>query len=615
MIFLLLVSVRFACNVEAYSPALHEEPSRPRGDFQSAALAFEGGGFRALSSDAGFIAGLLAVYGRLKHMQPPTLAGSGLLSRFNIISSASGSSWFISELVFSDRFRALIEGISDSPTSAAWQFGKCFTQPWLRATGVDDRKFKALLCIAHRLGVTIGVTEDTEMAIYFTLTGLTWNHFVDVLLNSTGGMHKSLPLGHPLADGKAHWANGKVWLVDHSTLFPPENKKQAQLFGGRFTALPRVSYYVESSAELPIFVPAVFSIQLGAGNASSAPVPYTASFVTESLERLKYRGVVVPVLHEFAAESSRLGADFGRNFVQDAGMLPVSRVLAASSAFMGSIVSSGPLPERITSLLSGDFTPWASSAPSGKSFSVADTIVRGLAGRGGVSRHSTSALASVAVHGVIDGGFTDGTGISQAVAAGAVDVLAILNSNSINDPLYIQRLFPGGLQPIPEVASLFPVFASPSASAVQKSFESFQLLALPEDRRFLRTFAVGTILASTIENKLFGVRGGQTVTLNIVNIGSALTIGSQEDFNNYNTLVQEIVSTLTSEVNLDSVKARVASHGIGNMTANLHVNESLRGRNKRWMGMITLSTSSSTVPALVCALMLTWSRRDNLKQW
>ena len=35
-------------------------------------------------------------------------------------------------------------------------------------------------------GVTIGVTEDAGMAIYFALTGLPWNHFADGLLADVG---------------------------------------------------------------------------------------------------------------------------------------------------------------------------------------------------------------------------------------------------------------------------------------------------------------------------------------------------------------------------------------------------------------------------------------------
>ena len=75
-----------------------------------------------------------------------------------------------------------------------------------------------------------------------------------------------------------------------------------------------------------------------------------------------------------------------------------------------------------------------------------------------------SQLAGTAFHALIDGGYTDGTGIAQAVSSGASEVVVVLNSFSINQAEYVLQLFPGGPIVKPGVPKeLFPVFQSPNA--------------------------------------------------------------------------------------------------------------------------------------------------------
>jgi len=332
----------------------------------------------------------------------------------------------------------------------------------------------------------------------------------------------------------------------------PRQSQPGRFFEGKLFGLSRASYWIASHAELPVFAPAMFSIKLGAGTSSKAPVRYLAPFVAANMDHFEYKGT--ETIHKFSAESGKLGLKFAENVEEYAGKLPISRVVAASSAFMADAATRGFLIERIVSWLSTDFTPWISSASEGEAFNIAQELVDGLAHRGGINQHSTDDLASQEVHGLVDAGFTDGTGISQALAAGASDVLAVLNSFDTNDAEYVQRLFPGGDQPIPQSASLFPVFASPSASEVREQFEQFHLLAIPVGAMFLRTIAVGTIPTQTLENPFFGIENNRSVMLNVVNIGSALTIGSLEDFNNYNRLAQEIVEALVLKANADVVQ-------------------------------------------------------------
>jgi len=525
-------------------------PSEAGGRAQQAsgaAIALEGGGFRALASNTGLIAGLLAA---CQHgEQPVSLADSGLLDRFGILSSVSGSSWFTSALVFSPQFQALLEGMAASPKTAALQYRTQVTMPWLKATGVDDGKFKLLVALARALHVSIGVTQDTEEAIYFHLTGLSWEHFVDALLNATAGIETSLPLGSPLGTSGEHWAAGKVWLVDHAILLPLD-KDPARIYRSKL-GIPRVTYHSEASPQPPLHMPAMFSINLGAGVRSTAPLPYVSPAIKGKLGQLGYSSGIL--FHNFSATSKMLGPNFGHELVEYAGLLPVSRVVAASSAFAGTLCIIGPIPEDFLSLLSGDFVPWIASTAGGQGFAAAEALVQNLAKPGGVTQQSLDQLASAKLHGVIDGGFGDGTGISQAVAAGATDVIAVLNSKNTNDPTYVQRLFAGGVQP--RDGNLFPVFSKPLASEVVKLFQGFHSLRISNASRFLKVLAFGTISATTANNSFFGVTAGRGVNITVVNIASTLTIGELEDFNNYNMLVQEMVMAITAQEYSDLVRS------------------------------------------------------------
>ena len=166
-------------------------------------LALEGGGFRAQSAGTGFVAGMLAFLGKPRcstyvassteatdewcesqcaaygceddaqkvcecstthpaqqtdltptAQQPdptPTLESTGLLGRFAAFSSNSGSSWFLSELAYSPRFKALVEQMAAAPATSAAAYHSAWTSRWLEATGVQPRKFKLFAEAARAL--------------------------------------------------------------------------------------------------------------------------------------------------------------------------------------------------------------------------------------------------------------------------------------------------------------------------------------------------------------------------------------------------------------------------------------------------------------------------------
>ena len=248
------------------------------------ALALEGGGFRAQSAGTGFVAGMLAFLGKPRcstyvassteatdewcesqcaaygceddaqkvcecstthpaqqtdltptAQQPdptPTLESTGLLGRFAAFSSNSGSSWFLSELAYSPRFKALVEQMAAAPATSAAAYQSAWTSKWLEATNVQPRKFKLFAEAARALVRALFGTgdEDTVYLLQFFLASghSSWDDFVDILLNSTSGLLPTARLGGPLSGA---WASGKVWLVDHSLVTPSSEQVRVRAKG------------------------------------------------------------------------------------------------------------------------------------------------------------------------------------------------------------------------------------------------------------------------------------------------------------------------------------------------------------------------------------------------
>eukprot|EP00927_Polykrikos_kofoidii_P035543 TRINITY_DN30100_c0_g1_i1.p1 TRINITY_DN30100_c0_g1~~TRINITY_DN30100_c0_g1_i1.p1 ORF type:complete len:624 (+),score=90.95 TRINITY_DN30100_c0_g1_i1:47-1873(+) len=528
-----------------------------------AALALEGGGYRALSCDAGLIAGLLAACVKSNaSMCSPSIFNSGLLDRFGIVSSVSGSSWFAAELIYSKRFVSLVEGIAAAPQTATAQFNQQWMGAWLSATRVNGTAYNLLLTLVRKLLGALP-SEDLQLFLYFRMTGLTWDNWVKVLLESTSGitgdvLMGSLPTGEVAGNAdvdEAWWASGKTFLVDHAVLMPAKTRGElATIARGALLPIPRVGYVADGAlSDPPLYIPAVFSVTVGTGVNSSAPVPYVSPTAVDPSLHFRYSGVEIPLILKPSGESTPLVA-FGGNFTASGGATPLINAVSASSAFLGNWAVGGRLEQEVAALLGAEFTPWAVSEGGSKAFQQAGDLIKRLVGPFGVNTKSVDALADAKIRGVVDAGFTDGTGIAHAVAAGATDVLVVLNSNATNDATYVERMFLGGYQPDVDAAPLFPVFGQPSGTEVARHFETFHTMEIPASSKFLKLIAVGVIEAVTVNNSFFGVEGGRHVTLSIVNIGSSLTIGGTQDFYDYGTLLQEIVETLISDANIPFVR-------------------------------------------------------------
>jgi len=156
------------------------------------------------------------------------------------------------------------------------------------------------------------------------------------------------------------------------------------------------------------------------------------------------------------------------------------------------------------------------------------------------------------VHGLVDAGLTEGTGIAQAIAEGATDIVAFMNLASGNDfdsPSYLLKLFKGDQH---GVCGL-PVFQSPTKDGVDAAYSgkgSHGFKQLP-GQMHLKGIKIGTISCVTADNMWLGISRGTSVRLHVVAIGTDLGIVARgvrsfDPLNHYDELVQEIVDCVAA---------------------------------------------------------------------
>jgi len=534
------------------------------------ALCLQGGGFRSVVCDAGITAGLLAFLAKYEGLQP-TIDSSGLYDRFSSLSTCSGGSWFAASLIYSSKFATLVELMGASPETAGQQFKDGWVAPWLSIGAGSNFFVREFENLAEEFGLNpaeVAVQTLVELG-YFWRTGLTWNNFVETLLSTTAGIDANLPTGAAVPT----WAEGKVWDVNHSVL--TGNGGAVNILAS-IGDLGSISYSANANnhsnnvdRKMPSVVPAKFSVTLGAGVQSSAPSKYSAV----ELPGFRYKGMKSHFPFCCSAPTVKTSCSEAPNsnyLEQYAGMLPVSGVAAASSAFLGDVARSSSVLKEVPSLLHAQLTPWVSQAPNGRAFSHASDLVDGLFKKGHVTQEALDALACNTVRGVADAGFTDGTGISQAVAEGSQEVVAFLNLSStegdFDKPIYLEKLFAGGIRFTNDGRKqdqlLFPIFAE-SAATVQKQYAHFMELDVPSSAKYLAGIKVGTLTATTLENQWFGIKAGREVKIHIVSIGSSMKIGLGDDFFHYDRLLQEIVDCLVSPKNVEVVRGELLPMMLG----------------------------------------------------
>jgi hypothetical protein len=310
-------------------------------------------------------------------------------------------------------------------------------------------------------------------------------------------------------------------------------------------------------------------MKLGAGLDSTAPFPYIASTALPKSISFNYSGVVCPAHLDLCQPSAISGpAEIGKSLERNAGRLPIWRVAAASSAFAGDMAVDGfSKNQMLASLNDADLTPWVTTTDEGGAeFLAAELVVEDMRKVAGVTMGIIDGLASLGVHGVIDGGLSGGTALGIAVAAGAEEVLLIMNSASGDgcNPFYLEILMRDGPRPLNQnqPAVLYPLFET-TASTLSKAWSTFDELKLPSGTQFLKRFIAGTMQLTTANSDYFGFARGRNITLHLVQICANLNIGFLERYVNYGALTQEIIAAVVDKDNGPFVKKALLPMFIG----------------------------------------------------
>mmetsp|Transcript_83012 Transcript_83012/g.267514 ORF Transcript_83012/g.267514 Transcript_83012/m.267514 type:complete len:462 (-) Transcript_83012:184-1569(-) len=383
-----------------------------------------------------------------------------------------------------------------------------------------------------------------------------WSLVNAVILLSTADLPPTATFGDPVNS----WAKSKWWLPSVSVATPAvHNDRDVQV-----TVLSEngtvVSYQVKSEMpDIPLYTPAKFSICLGDGAHKQAPLPFCATADCFG-NRLLYPvsgGALLsrPLWEGYASAFSN---------VSQVGLLGVA---SASSAFLGPVVLQRPETCETSStrlLQSAWFTSGNDSFLEGTNNILASTTLP--------PTQVATIFAHTSTQAIMDGAFTDSTGILQAVAAGAADV-----TSYISDLRSLWNLFAGGNStlngPDPCFSNVlfFQIFSTPWHT-IEAEVKSFKCLKVPsiEGRSdpagaYLTSICFGTVTTTTAENTFAGVEGGREVKLHIVIVESTLdslpfpvpdfTSGQAGlDWRPYGRLVTEISTTMGSRVNRAAVK-------------------------------------------------------------
>ena len=484
------------------------------------AMALSGGGFLALSTYAGLAADTDL---------------SGKFALFDTISTVSGGSWFLAELAYSDTFANLVQSLGNPVMEAENTFQALWVKPFekeIQQRGGTSLSGALVDVLKHlKLGKDDDFTkwiDDVEMAGAFGINNgaFNWTEAVSGLL-STQGILSSTKTSAKVGS----WAQGKTWLVGttvsgDATLW--ENTFHNLEYKSKDHQPPPANQY-----------PSRFTVGLGVKAPSNIFCPACDDLTFE------YDGVGHCAFLGFKCQkqngaSSPLGTDM------DANNLRLSHIVAASSAFLGGVAESPDLRshQNLFSAPGGVFVPFASSGAS-DGFRILSAIDKA----GEVDAAAMIQASESQVKAVIDGAYTDNTGIANAVAAGHTDIVAWIQGTGMDTPSSLQDLFAGARSTVEQsmgiVQSRFQIFSFPTSSQFNIDFANWDSLHVQGTSQ-LEGIKYATVQATTAANRFFGIKDALKINLRIVYVGSKLNMGVGMKLEDYSTLVGEIVNTIRS---------------------------------------------------------------------
>eukprot|EP00930_Biecheleria_cincta_P048885 TRINITY_DN34141_c0_g1_i1.p1 TRINITY_DN34141_c0_g1~~TRINITY_DN34141_c0_g1_i1.p1 ORF type:complete len:684 (-),score=59.55 TRINITY_DN34141_c0_g1_i1:171-2159(-) len=576
------------------------------------AIAIAGGGFRALSVAVGTTTSLLGALAA--NGGGPSL--DTLFGNIPLVSSNSGGSWFSSELLYSQSFNDLLVNMSKDLDQAGVMFNNTWINSVLRHTSASGKGASTNLPCAYLLAQAMSTAaqfvedkvdaESLEIKVCERVTGMSkiacrgavavsqpiinkakeaaisdvekivkevfpwqqdlwqfmyvsetqanhnWESKVSAMLSDTAGISGGLSLGSdPVA-----WAKGKAWQACTSIPTPADGGRESFYYYSSSIGFEgtNLSYNVAGASR--DYVPARFSVVLGSGVGSTSPFSFCATEDCFGLEVSVHGGTSVGDAAVSVESSSSAPATqiYGQAIAQSGGRLAVDSVASASSSALGASALT-PGTAAIAGVQCGSMATWISNVGGGRTFDIASLYRANTAALGQVSQAMADSYAYSQVQGLVDGAYTDNTGIAWAIASGATEVVCIMNSESLMSGIFY--LFAGA--PAQWGAGFikllyYNIFEESEASA-KDQYQDFPRLEQPGGTsKFVKGIAYGTWETTTVENKWFGIKAGIKVTLHVLSVEAVgVSMADLTDFYYYGTLVNEITSTFAYAPNKDAV--------------------------------------------------------------
>jgi len=196
-----------------------------------------------------------------------------------------------------------------------------------------------------------------------------------------------------------------------------------------------------------------------------------------------------------------------------------------------------------------DLPVWATSASDGTAFKQATELVNPIFRQmEGGSLPDVDALAKASLRGLVDGVYTDNTAIGHCIATGATEITSIIQGGE-----GFLGLFQGPYKTTSALGDNVPLmqFQNPQIFketqdwvTEQLSGTSFKAFKLHKCHKVLQDLRVGTITATTVDDKRFGIAADRVVKINVIQMKTELTTGFFENFEEYASVLGEVVEDL-----------------------------------------------------------------------
>jgi len=468
----------------------------------------------------GFVVGLGVASAKEAGIAEPTLESSGILDNINIISSVSGGSWFAAELIYSARFKQLVDQMLAEPSRIRELFQAEWVAPYMEFLKSTHNILQDLLEVGSFSGSDVTQISTTAGILGRALDERrSWSDVIIYFLQLTASISPALTL----SDQANSWAQNKTWLACNSLAVPPQ-EAPAWPFVSHPFGTNNYRYWGNSGGAEPevAVIPSKISWRIGG---TQSPFPFVASGALGPKTTLAWEGTTRDFFKSHWI-SNTAPLDFG---ALEQGNLPVSLVAASSSAVIGGTILSptGDLPTAVAELrLKLAVSATLSATPGTNALANGQDVIDRIYETNSADGSTTEALAQSGMVSLMDGCYTDNTAIGHAVGAGASQVLSLqqgglenfwqlFSENSANP-----YLFQGAL-----TAAFFGIFTFPASELggdtpvahAKKLVEAFPKLHLPNST-YISLFQVGQMTVVTRDNSFFGIEGGRTIEVLVVNV-------------------------------------------------------------------------------------------------